>query len=219
MSTALSDIATEELWNMVEVIFLSSDNNEKAAKLRLPAELNRHKLTLENLKADISKRIDTSGDKFVMTVMGTVYNERAKAGEHIFAAIKDAPYDNDMKIGALAGLDVYIRRNSMFNVSLYLRGQGQYPCDISDSAVGTVTRLENVLKSFDQRISDTQNSIEYVKRQSVEMTAELGKPFTHMEELESLRKRKVEIDTALDLAKEKTPVVTTDKPKSLGMSL
>lgn len=100
---------------------------------------------MENLKDDIGKRIDTSGDKFIMTLMGTIYNERAKVGEHILAAIKGAPYDNDMKIGVLAGLDVYIRRNSVFNTSIYLRGQGQYPSDISDSAVGTVTRLENVL--------------------------------------------------------------------------
>jgi len=140
-----------------------------------------------------------------------------KAGVGLFNVIKNAPFGKDLLVGELGGLDVYIHRNSMFNTNLYLRGLGQYPVEMSDSEVGTVTKLEDVLKGFESRIEAVQNSIAYCKRQGEEMADEINKPFPHMTELERLRRRKSEIDTALDLSKEKPPVPAVEKTKTMNM--
>ena len=70
--------------------------------------------------------------------------------------------------------------------------------------IGNILKLENVLKSFENKISTVKEQIAYTEKQLVDVKEELDKPFTMGDRIKELQKEKARIDSELDLDKQET---------------
>ena len=59
-----------------------------------------------------------------------------------------------------------------------------------------------MLKSFESKIDKTKDKISYNEKQLIDIKTELDKPFTSLDRMKELQKRKIEIDSELDLDKQ-----------------
>lgn len=168
----------------------------------LPHQIKSYESTLKNVEADRLKRQDLTGDNFRITLHNKVFTERPKAGERLKELYPLMEREKEREIGEISGFKIFGRMDFFGQKpKLILRGNGGYEVEAGDSELGTITKMENALKSFDQRIDHLTNAIDYNRKQMKDIREELGKPFQHLEKLFEHQKRKAEIDTELDLNK------------------
>lgn len=168
----------------------------------LPHQIKSYEATLKNVEADRLKRQDLTGDNFRITLHNKVFTERTKAGERLKELYPLMEREKEREIGEISGFKIFGRMDFFGQKpKLILRGNGGYEVEAGDSELGTITKMENALKSFDQRIDNLTNAIDYNRKQMKDIREELGKTFQHLEKLFEHQKRKAEIDTELDLNK------------------
>ena len=87
------------------------------------AEMFTSRLT--NLRQDISFRLDTSGDKFVIELDGQETNNRGIAGELILRRAEKLKnrFGDDVRIGRFAGFDLFLRPSFNNTVEVVVRGK------------------------------------------------------------------------------------------------
>ena len=66
----------------------------------------------------------------------------------------------------------------------------------------SILKLENMLKSFINKIDTVKEQIAYTEKQLIDVKEELDKPFTNQERIRELQKEKARIDSELDLDKQ-----------------
>ena len=190
---------------------------------RLPLTIKSHNATLRNLEADLKNRIDLSGDRFKITLMNQAFTERTEAGEKLKALYPILSRDEEREIGEVSGFKLLGRMDYFGQKPKFtIRGHSSYDIEASDSELGTISKIENVLKGFEHKIEQLKNSIEYSHKQVIDIKDELKKPFPHLIKLQDYQRRKAEIDTSLDLNKkdEIVPEISEDTPtKNKSMTL
>lgn len=110
----------------------------------------------------------------------------------------------EIKIGEISRLDIIGTREELrFTPVVYIKGIGKYKVEINNvDEIGNILKLENMLKSFENKISTVKEQIEYTKKQLVDVKEELDKPFTSADRTKELQKEKARIDSELDLDKQ-----------------
>lgn len=124
----------------------------------------------------------------------------------------------EIKIGEISRLDIIGTREELrFTPVVYIKGIGKYKVEINNvDEIGNILKLENMLKSFENKISTVKEQIEYTKKQLVDVKEELDKPFTSADRIKELQKEKARIDSELDLDKqENTRSVEDDFTKKM----
>jgi N12 class adenine-specific DNA methylase len=182
---------------------------------RLPLTIKSHNATLRNLEGDLKNRIDLSGDRFKITLMNQVFTERTEAGERLKALYPILSRDEEREIGEVSGFKLLGRMDYFGQKPKFtIRGHSSYDIEASDSELGTISKIENVLKGFEHKIEQLKNSIEYSHKQVSDIKDELKKPFPHLIKLQDYQRRKAEIDTSLDLNKkdEIVPEISEETP-------
>ena len=177
---------------------------------------------LENV---IARRTDTAGDKFTLTLAGTTFDERKKAGEAISTAIdkmlvsgKEQEWN---KIGEVAGLDIMARGGISLKipwVSLEIGANGTYSSPISFQGlestesidpVGVAMKLENMARSFDRHLADIVELIAKDEKTLKDSASRIGRAFEHTETLADKHKRLNEIETVLKAEEQKSDAGST----------
>lgn len=143
------------------------------------------------------------------------FEERKDAGSLLIRVVTSGEYVGKT-VGYIKGFAIVPLPKSSVGHSVKLIGHANYPVYISESEVGTITRLENCLSGIDERIEECRQKKEnYAKNLSV-AKEQVDKPFEQAEEAEQLRNELAEIDAELDLGKQEAPIImdedTTDKP-------
>ena len=69
-----------------------------------------------------------------------------------------------------------------------LKGSGTYRSDLSESAMGIIARLDNVVNGLKTRLETTLGSIERMEQDEAELRSESEKPFPFETELTELRR-------------------------------
>lgn len=82
---------------------------------------------------------------------------------------------------------------------LKLVGTGKYEVEISDSDVGTITRMENVTNDFEREIKTACERKERAEQEVMIAKFEVDQPFEHQSEMEALQSELAEINAELDL--------------------
>ena len=77
--------------------------------------------------------------------------------------------------------------------------------------IGNILKLENMLKSFENKISTVKEQIAYTEKQLVDVKEELDKPFTMGDRIKELQKEKARIDSELDLDKQELQQEVSDE--------
>lgn len=205
--------------NRLEALASSHIKEVQEAKrkvVELPQTIGRFETIRDNLKADISARQDSGGDKFRATILGRNYKKRADAGEAINQAVSSridmTAEASSAKIGEFAGFDVYADNHG----GAYLQGSGAYSFAVNrDSADGTVRSMENVLKTFEGRLEQTERSLSDRKNDLTKYEQIAKSPFEQQKELDNLRAREDEIMSILNPKDEQGAFVADDGVEKL----
>ena len=179
-------------------------DEQLAAKRRKSEAINSikwQKGKIEQLKEDLTQRIDTSGDKFTMKIGRSAFTERKKAGARILKEVDKAHNSaeatrHELILADLAGFKVqaYIadrKRTSQgpgerkwspeLSLSTAAGGSFTLPSDITP--LGLITKLENQAKRIDADILDAERQIETSKAAIEKSDAIVGNEFDRLDEL------------------------------------
>jgi hypothetical protein len=180
-------------------------------KLRkeLPAAVSALENRLSKLKADVGLRDKNSGDKDEkadkekfppMTINGTAYDKRDEAGTALMALTNVYHDAEPIKIGKYRGFDMAIEFSPHLSVhNLSLKGNGEYRITMSDSPSGNITKINNVLNGFEEKIAKTEEELKDCANQERLARIELEKPFAQEGELAEKSARLTQLNLELNI--------------------
>ncbi len=179
----------------------------------LPGQLKYQTQYLSGLEADILKVKDLSADNFQITLRDQLFDSRKDASTKFYQCLSLLKVGEETKIGEISGFDIVgTREELLFTPIIYIKGVGKYKVQINNiDEIGNILKLENMLKSFENKINTVKEQIDYTNKQLVDIKEELDKPFMQQDRIRELQKEKARIDSELDLDKEdKVPTLVNE---------
>ena len=168
-----------------------------------PEEIQKAKNRIAALKNDaqIADAHPQDKENFCgMTIKGMVFDEKKAAGERLMLACKEMPNADMMLLGTYRGFELNIRFDSFKNEhQIVLRGELSYPVPLGDDPRGNITRLDNAVDNFADRIADAENALQNLEQQKRAAEVEVAKPFAQEEELAEKSARLAELDALLNM--------------------
>ena len=170
----------------------------------IPRQLKYQKQYLNNLEEDMEKVQDISGDNFKIIIKGKNYDTRKEASTIFYQCLSLLKTGEETKIGEISGFDIVGTREELrYTPVVYIKGAGKYKVEVNNvDEIGNILKLENMLKSFENKKNTIQQQIAYNEKQLIDIKEELDKPFTQKDRIKELQKEKARIDSELDLDKQ-----------------
>ena len=194
-----------------------------------PEEIQKQKTRITALQQDsqIAAAHPQDKENFCgMTIKGMVYDDKKAAGERLLLARQEMPNADMMLLGTYRGFELNIRFDSFKNEhQAVLRAELSYPVSLGDDARGNITRLDNAIDNFADRIADAENALQNLEQQKQAAEVEVAKPFAQEEELAEKSARLAELNALLNIdrdrsssqdAPEKTEKAPTTRPSVLA---
>ncbi len=172
-----------------------------------PQEIKRLTEITAQRKADAALYAKEKPQEFSITLNHRLFDERTKAGEYLkiqMAALGHEAGDA-LSAGTYAGFQVVLNRGALQNVLLCLKGEGSYQVDAGDSALGNITRLENLAEKIPQYLKGDERSLEGMKEQFEAAKVQAEKPFAEEGKLSELLKEQVSLNLELEFADDGEP--------------
>lgn len=197
--------------NELKQLYLSKSRYDKSHieleskyNTELPRQLKYQKQYLNGLNEDIKNVRDLSADNFEITIRDKIYTSRKDASTMFYKSLSTLKIDEETKIGEISGFDIVGLKDSLwYKPVIYIKGVGKYKVETSNiDEIGNILKLENMLKSFSNKIDTVKEQISYTEKQLIDIKEELDKPFTNQERIRELQKEKARIDSELDLDKQ-----------------
>ena len=197
--------------NELKQLYLSKSRYDKSHieleskyNTELPRQLKYQKQYLNGLNEDINNVRDLSADNFEITIRDKIYTSRKDASTMFYKSLSTLKIDEETKIGEISGFDIVGLKDSLwYKPVIYIKGVGKYKVETSNiDEIGNILKLENMLKSFSNKIDTVKEQIAYTEKQLIDVKEELDKPFTNQERIRELQKEKARIDSELDLDKQ-----------------
>ena len=176
----------------------SKYNNE------IPRQLKYQNQYLNGLEEDIKNVKDLSGDNFMIMIRDKIYDSRKDASTKLYESFSLLKIKEETLLGQISGFDIIGTKDELwYKPIIYIKGTGKYKVEISNlDEIGNIYKLENMLKSFDNKINTVKEQIAYNEKQLIDIKEELDKPFTQQDRIRELQKEKARIDSELDLDKQ-----------------
>ena len=192
-----------------------------------PEEIQKQKARIAALKNDseIATMHPQDKENFCgMTIKGMVYDDKKAAGERLLLARQEMPNADMMLLGTYRGFELNIRFDSFKNEhQAVLRAELSYQVSLGDDARGNITRLDNAIDNFADRIADAENALQNLEQQKRAAEVEVAKPFAQEEELAEKSARLAELNALLNIDRssaqdspEKTEETPTTRPSVLA---
>ena len=177
---------------------------ESKYNIELPKQLKYQKQYLNGLEEDIKNVKDISGDNFTIIIMDKTYNSRKEASTKFYESLSLLKVNEETILGKISGFDIVGTKDELwYKPIIYIKGAGKYKIEISNlDEIGNIYKLENMLKSFENKINIVKEQIAYTEKQLVDVKEELDKSFTGQDRIRELQKEKARIDSELDLDKQ-----------------
>ena len=135
-----------------------------------------------------------------MVIRGMHYEDKLTAGEWLLAACQELPSAGAVEIGSYRGLPMELSFSTLHNqFEIAFKGQSTNHVFLGTDARGNITRLDNALDNFPERIEKAENRLGTLIQQRDAAQAELGKPFPQEEELAAKSARLAELDALLNM--------------------
>ena len=160
-------------------------------------------LKIDQITADLARRMPTRGDAFVMTVGDRALTERKAAGEALIGfarKLKPKKPGATTAVGAIGGFTIEARTNYFDELELRLaRACRSDPiaCEKDVSPLGLVSRLESALSRFEVELAEERRTVAEVSGWLPGFKARLGDAFPHQAELEEKRAEMAELEASL----------------------
>ena len=192
-----------------------------------PEEIQKQKTRIAALQQDsqIAAAHPQDKENFCgITIKGMVYDDKKAAGERLLLARQEMPNADMMLLGTYRGFELNIRFDSFKNEhQAVLRAELSYPVSLGDDARGNITRLDNTIDNFTDRIADAENALQNLEQQKQAAEVEVAKPFAQEEELAEKSARLSELNALLNIDRssaqdspEKTEETPTARPSVLA---
>jgi N12 class adenine-specific DNA methylase len=178
-----------------ETLFITRTSIRRAQE-----DIPRLEQKIVNIQADLDNRQNTKGDAFTIKIHNRLYQNREDAGEALNRlAEKHHLSEKSFDVGEFAGFRLQFWPDRVKEV--VLRGTNAYVANISEAPLGTISSLEHLVRSLDERMTECQNDLDGIKLRLDELQPHAHKPFEHEEKLNSLIHRQQQIVQALDLTR------------------
>ena len=197
--------------NELKQLYLSKSRYDKSHielkskyNTEIPRQLKYQKEYLNGLLEDSKNVKDLSGDKFMIIIKDKIYSSRKDASTKLYESFSLLKAGEETKLGTISGFDIIGTKDELwYKPVIYVKGNGKYKAEISNlDEIGNIYKLENILKSFDNKINTVKEQIAYNEKQLMDIKDELDKPFTALDRIKELQKEKARIDSELDLDKQ-----------------
>ena len=173
-----------------------------------PEEIQKQKTRIAALQQDSQIAATHPQDKenfCGMTIKGMVYDDKKAAGERLLLARQEMPNADMMLLGTYRGFELNIRFDSFKNEhQAVLRAELSYPVPLGDDARGNITRLDNAIDNFADRIADAENALQNLEQQKRAAEVEVAKPFAQEEELAEKSARLAELNALLNIDRDRS---------------
>ena len=173
-----------------------------------PEEIQKQKTRIAALQQDsqIAEAHPQDKENFCgMTIKGMVYDDKKAAGERLLLARQEMPNADMMLLGTYRGFELNIRFDSFKNEhQAVLRAELSYPVSLGDDARGNITRLDNAIDNFADRIADAENALQNLEQQKQAAEVEVAKPFAQEEELAEKSARLAELNALLNIDRDRS---------------
>ena len=176
----------------------------------LPKAIERITNSIADYEKDITLRNKNMSAEFTMTVAGKRFTERPEAAElyHKLAANINA----GKKIAAFYGFDIIPEfADNLTSRVVTVRGNGAYSVAVSESAIGSLTRLENFFKGLEETLETAKKDLAERQAELAAARAELDKPFEHEQKILDLSTELAGIEAELNLDKPEIEAVIDDE--------
>ena len=173
-----------------------------------PEEIQKQKTRITALQQDsqIAAAHPQDKENFCgMTIKGMVYDDKKAAGERLLLARQEMPNADMMLLGTYRGFELNIRFDSFKNEhQAVLRAKLSYPVSLGDDARGNITRLDNAIDNFADRIADAENALQNLEQQKQAAEVEVAKSFAQEEELAEKSARLAELNALLNIDRDRS---------------
>ena len=173
-----------------------------------PEEIQKQKTRIAALQQDsqIAAAHPQDKESFCgMTIKGMVYDDKKAAGERLLLARQEMPNADMMLLGTYRGFELNIRFDRFKNEhQAVLRAELSYPVSLGDDARGNITRLDNAIDNFADRIADAENALQNLEQQKQAAEIEVAKPFSQEEELQEKSARLAELNALLNIDRDRS---------------
>ena len=174
-----------------------------------PASIQRQKVEISALQQDAKVAEDNPQvkDGFCgMTVKGMHFEDKLAAGERLLLACKEMPTAETVTLGHYRGFGLDLRFDTFRNeYQAVLRGATSHFVPLGTDARGNLTRLDNALDNFPDRIARAENQLQTLYQQRDAAQQEVQKPFPKEAELAEKSARLAELDTLLNMESRPEP--------------
>ena len=141
-----------------------------------------------------------------MTVKGMHLEDKLAAGEWLLLACKEMPTAETVTLGHYRGFGLDLRFDTFRNeYQAVLRGATSHFVPLGTDARGNLTRLDNALDNFPDRIARAENQLQTLYQQRDAAQVEVEKPFPKEAELAEKSARLAELDTLLNMESRPEP--------------
>ena len=170
---------------------------------KFPAEIQEMNAHIAALKSDaeIAAAHPQGQETFCgMTLKGMTYDEKKSAGERLLLACTELSNTEEQLVGSYRGFALSLRFEPFRSeYQAVLKGCLPYPVSLGTDPHGSITRLDNALNAFADRIAHAENELDNLKEQQQAAQAEVEKPFPQEEELAQKSVRLAELNAQLDM--------------------
>ena len=170
---------------------------------KFPAEIQEQTATITVLKSDAAlAAAHPQGQEIFcgMTLKGMTYDEKKSAGERLLLACTELSNTEEQLVGSYRGFALSLRFEPFRSeYQAVLKGRLPYPVSLGTDPHGSITRLDNALNAFADRIAHAENELDNLKEQQQAAQAAVEKPFPQEEELAEKSARLAELNAQLDM--------------------
>ena len=170
---------------------------------KFPADIQETNAYIAGLKADaqLADAHPQGKEEFCgMTIKGVTYDEKKTAGERLVLACSELPNAEEKVIGSYRGFELSLRFDTFRSeYQALLKGQQKYTVPLGTDPLGNITRLDNALNNFPERITAAENELTTLYQQRAAAQIEVEKPFPQEEELAEKSARLAELNAQLDV--------------------
>ena len=150
-----------------------------------------------------------------MTVDGTYYSEKDKAGSALIEFCKKHFTTDPISMGEYRGFSMSLEYDAFRKqFTATLKGAMTYHVELGSDVYGNITRLDNALKDIAQSLEATKIKLADLENQMAMAKEEMVKPFPKEEELQAKSARLAELNAELNMDGQRLAQETTENQEN-----
>ena len=167
-----------------------------------PLQIKITENLIEKFTKDVQLYQNNVKPDFEMTIGKKTFDDKKEAGTLLLSAVQSQKYI-DKVIGEYDGFKIIpqARESLMDAPSLVLKGETRYVVEISDSDIGTIQRMNNVLKGIEVKVREQEVRLDNLHNQLNTAKELVQESFKYKGELESVKSELDDVEEKLDIGK------------------